>query len=366
MKGGWFLAIVVLCVLLAPSCQSIGGSGRLRDEISRLNREIEALKKDGRFSILFIGDIILVNHTKRLMRVKGAEYPFKRIRESLEGYDFVIGNLETPITQRGTPVRNRYYVFQMDPSLSKTLKTIPLTGVTLGNNHLFDYGPEGVFDTVSRLKELKLLHTGAGANLSEARRPMVLKYGSTEVYILSYCGRPPDRFYATEDRPGIAPMDLKIITEDIERYKRYTNLVIVSLHWGIEQTHMVQKDQIALAHEIIDAGADAIVGHHPHWPQGIEIYRKKPILYSLGNFVNGHFNKIEKDNIMAVFHFNRNAIEAIEIIPIAGKNHVVKFQPHVIRGPEAKGNLMMLHGLSKYLKTEFEIVGSKGLILLNR
>ncbi|MBN1533085.1 MAG: CapA family protein [Spirochaetes bacterium] len=366
MSAARIIPAVMLCVIMAAGCQSVGDTARLNEEISRLHREIAELKSDGRFSILFIGDIILVNHTKRLMRRRGAEYPFRKIRESLMEYDFVVGNLETPITRRGTPVRNRYYVFQLDPSLSNALKSIPLTAVTLGNNHLFDYGPEGVHDTVARLEELKIVHSGAGANLSEARRPVVLKHGYSNVYILSYCGRPPERFYATDDQPGTAPMDLKIITEDIERYKRYDNLVIVSLHWGIEQTHMVQKDQISLAHDIIDAGADAIIGHHPHWPQGIEIYRKRPILYSLGNFVNGHFNKVEKDNIMAAFHLNRNAIEAIEIIPIAGKNRVVKFQPYVLSGQEAKGNLMLLYNLSKYLKSEFEIIGSKGLLVFDR
>lgn len=359
------LSSCIFISLITAGCQSSTELLELRTEISVLNKKIETLEKDGSFSILFVGDIILVNHTKKLMKANGLDYPFRKIQPQLSQFDFVIGNLETPITRRGTPVRDRFYIFRLNPSLAKSLTTINLSGVTLGNNHLFDYGPEGVYDTIQNLENLGIKFSGAGPTLEEARRPITLESGMIKVYILSYCGRPPDRYYAGNDRPGTAPMDMKIITEDINKYKKHNNVVIVSLHWGIEQTHMIQKDQISLAHEIINQGADAIVGHHPHWPQGIEIYRQKPIIYSLGNFVNGHLNKIEKDNIITAFYFKKSSLTSIEVMSIAGKNREIKFQPYIIKDNRAKTNLSLIQNLSKSMKLIMDIVGYKGLISIN-
>lgn len=361
-----FVSIMTLALCLhLLSCQSSRDIAILRKEVSQLKKTIE--ETQGRkFSVLFIGDIIIANHSRRLMKKQGGCYPFQKIKGDLDRFDFVIGNLETPISRRGIPVKNRVYVFQLDPVLARCLTTIKLNAVSLANNHLFDFGKEGMDDTLSFLKKSNISYAGAGKNLSEARRPAVLKHGNTKLYLLSYSGRPPDTYYAAEDMPGTAPLNLRHVIEDVEYNKRRDNVVIVSLHWGIEQTSMPNNEQIQTAHEIIDAGADGVIGHHPHWPQGIEIYRGKPIIYSLGNFVNGHYNVIEKDNIMAVFHFNENILEEIEVLSIAGRNRETKFQPFVIKGQEARKNLTIIKNFSKILKTEIEIVGYKGIIRLGK
>jgi len=357
--------LLSLILLFYSGCTSSSELTQLQNEVNILKKQLHEIRNDQTYSILFIGDILLVNHSRKIIQRKGIIYPFEKIKDDLKSFDYVIANLETPISQRGIPIRNRYYVFQLHPKLAKSITTINLDAVTLGNNHLFDFGPQGLNDTIKYLDHWKIMHSGAGANISEARKPITIKHGDINIYIFSYCERPPDKYHATKDQAGTAPMDMAMIIEDIETYKKRNNLVFVSLHWGIEQTHMPQKDQIARAHEIIDAGADGVIGHHPHWPQAIEVYRDKPIIYSLGNFVNGHYNKIEKDNIITVFYCKQTKIKEIEIMSIAGKNRETKFQPFILKGKEARVNLMLIKNLSKYFKTDIEIFGYKGNIKLS-
>ncbi|TFH42711.1 MAG: CapA family protein, partial [Chrysiogenales bacterium] len=226
--------------------------------------------------------------------------------------------------------------------------------------------PVGMADTLDFLYRHNIKYSGGGSDLAAARVPARLQYGDTIIYVFSYCSRPPEEFYAGKNRPGIAPLDIEMIRDDIASYKTPGSLVFISLHWGIEQTHVPQSYQIVQARQIIDAGADAIIGHHPHWPQGIEIYRGKPIIYSLGNFINGYTNAVERDNIGVVFYYSGDQLERIKVIPIAGRNRKIRYQPYVLAGNEAEECLKIVSGLSKHLGTDIEIAGDYGFIDMMR
>lgn len=318
-----------------------------------------------RFSILFVGDILLANEAEQHIHQKGLEYPFWKIKQELLKYDFIFANMESPITKRGVPVTDKPYVFRVKPDDAVCLRDLKIDAVSIANNHLMDYNAEGMEDTIDTLDTLNIRHTGGGKNLTEARRPAILEYGDTNIIILAYCNRPPEDYYATDTKPGIAPLDLALIREDIESYKLPNNIVVVSLHWGIEQTHEPQRSQVAEAHAIIDAGADAIIGHHPHWPQGIELYRGKPVIYSLGNFINGYINPIERDNIAVGFYYYGNTLELVKIVPLAGRNRQIRFQPRVLEGTQATSFLKLIRNLSLKLKTSIEIADGLGLIKLS-
>jgi hypothetical protein len=315
-----------------------------------------------RFSILFVGDILLANEAEQHIHKKGLEYPFWKIKQELLKYDFIFANMESPITTRGEPVEDKPYVFRVKPDDAVCLRDLKIDAVSISNNHLMDYNSEGMEDTIKTLDRLNIRHTGGGRNLAEARRPALLKYGDTNIVILAYCNRPPEDYYATDSTPGITPIDLAMIREDIESYKLPTNIVVVSLHWGIEQTHEPLPAQVSEAHAIIDAGADAIIGHHPHWPQGIELYRGRPIIYSLGNFINGYINPVERDNIAAAFYYNGHSLELVKIVPLAGRNRQIKFQPRVLEGKQATDFLKLIRSLSLKLKTDIRISEGVGLI----
>lgn len=295
----------------------------------------------------------------------GTAYPFEKIKEELRKFDFIIGNMEAPITQRGTAYRNKAYSFRVKPETAYCLRDLKIDAVSISNNHLMDYGTEGMDDTITFLDGLNIRHSGGGSSVTAARRPARLRYGTTEIYILSYCSRPPVDYYATETSAGIAPLDIEMIRDDISSFKTRENIVLVSLHWGIEHTHEPLPEQITAAHEIIDAGADGIIGHHPHWPQGIEIYNNRPIIYSLGNFINGYYNPVEKNNMAVGLFFSGNRLEKIKILPIAGQNRKIRFQPYILNGKQADETLSLIQNLSKNLNTEFKIRDNYGIIDLN-
>jgi len=339
-----FVVLVAICIVAAgPAGHSYGGASQ-------------------RFSVLFVGDILLANEAERHIHKKGLEYPFWKIKQELLKYDFIFANMESPITSRGEPVEDKPYVFRVKPDDAVCLRDLKIDAVSISNNHLMDYNNEGMEDTIKTLDRLNIRHTGGGRNLTEARRPAILKYGDTSIVILAYCNRPPEDYYATDSKPGTSPLDLAMIREDIESYKLPNNIVVVSLHWGIEQTHQPLPAQVSEAHAILDAGADAIIGHHPHWPQGIELYHGKPVVYSLGNFINGYINPVERDNIATAFYYNGNSLELIKIVPLAGRNRQIKFQPRVLEGTQATDFLKLIRSLSLKLKTEIKIAEGVGLI----
>ncbi len=315
-----------------------------------------------RFSILFAGDILLANEAERYIEMEGIDYPFSRIKNDLRKYDFIFANLETPITERGKPVTAKPYIFRIKPDTAGCLKDLKLDVVSIANNHLMDYGLEGMEDTLLHLKKMNIRHAGGGITLDAARRPAQLKHGGTDIIILAYNERPPAAFSASDQSPGIAPLDFNMIKEDIGLNRCNDNIIIVSLHWGIEQTIEPQSYQISLAHRIIDSGADAIIGHHPHWPQGIELYNGKPIVYSLGNFINGYVNKIEHDNIAVVLYYHGNLLESIRILPIAGRNRRIRFQPYILKGPGASALMELIKDLSVEMNTEISIGDNTGTI----
>ena len=318
---------------------------------------------DRKFSILFVGDILLANEAERHIHKKGLEYPFWKIKQELLKYDFIFANMESPITKRGVPVIDKPYVFRVKPEDAVCLER-PQDRRGFHSKQPPDglQRPKAWRTPSIPWTALNIRHTGGGRNLAEARRPAILTYGETNIIILAYCNRPPEDYYATNSSPGIAPLDLAMIREDIDSYKLPNNIVLVSLHWGIEQTHEPQSSQVAEAHAIIDAGADAIIGHHPHWPQGIELYRGKPIIYSLGNFINGYINPVERDNIAVGFYYNGNTLEMIKVVPLAGRNRQIRFQPHVLQGRQATNFLKLIRNLSRSLKTDMEIINGIGLI----
>ena len=309
-------------------------------------------KSDKDLSILCMGDIILVRQAEEYMEINGKDYPFIKIKSEIDKYDIVTANLEMPITYRGRAHATKPFTFRLHPDYAIHLKQLKIDLFTLANNHILDFGNIGMTDTISFIEKWGVKHTGAGKNLTEARKPAVFNHKNTEIFFLSYCERPPDDFYATSRSPGTAKLKLNLIHEDIKKYKKHDNLVLISLHWGIEHNDYPDKYQVRIAHSIIDAGADAIIGHHPHVPQGIEIYNSKPIIYSLGNAIISFYNKNYKNNIMVSLNYKGNNIKSLKIIPLASKYENIKSQPYIFKGEEAQKILNHVKYISRPFKTE--------------
>lgn len=208
-----------------------------------------------------------------------------RMREYLRSADLTLANFENPVLADA--------VWHPDaPTFTGDLRLLPILGqagidgVTLGNNHILDAGIPGLAETIGHLRDAGISHAGAGMDLASAREPMVFDLGETRIGVLNYQGVPSyDWSWATESVPGTAPLLADIMLEDVERLRPEVDLLVVMPHWGNEYLATPEPGQVELAHAVVDAGADLIVGDHAHWPKGIEMYRGKPIFYGTGNFL---------------------------------------------------------------------------------
>ncbi|MEZ0240372.1 MAG: CapA family protein [Chloroflexota bacterium] len=206
------------------------------------------------------------------------------VRALFEGADLAITNFENP-----APDAFRYHsegtVFSADPALLATIAHAGIDWVSLANNHIRDFGAQGVLDTITNLNRWGIAHGGAGADLAAARAPTILAVRSTRVGMLGYDTIAPS-YAATADRVGSAQMTEATVAEDVARARELgAQVVIVFPHWGVEYSTGPTEQQLRLGHAAIDAGADLVVGNHPHWAGAMEIYEGKPIFYALGNLV---------------------------------------------------------------------------------
>jgi poly-gamma-glutamate synthesis protein (capsule biosynthesis protein) len=246
------------------------------------------------------------------------------------------------------------------------MKNSGISLVTLANNHIFDAGESGFNDTLKILKSTGIKYCGGGKNLNEARKGCQVVIKDLKIGIISYTQWCIHRFASiAEDYPGILPLDQKLIEEDIQVLRANNDFVFVSLHWGYEDQPYVHPKQQEIAHALIDEGANAIIGHHPHVPHAIEIYKNCPILYSLGNLV---FKQADTnwifDNFLAEMIIENKRLAGIKIHPISGIKTDVS-QPKILVGKRAYKMLCDLQIKSFVYGTKIGIMGDKGYIKLD-
>jgi poly-gamma-glutamate capsule biosynthesis protein CapA/YwtB (metallophosphatase superfamily) len=163
------------------------------------------------------------------------------------------------------------------------------SAVSLANNHSGDWGKKGFVTELELLRETGLPFFGGGANRHQAHEPLLLNVRGKRVALLGYNDFPPKRFAAGPSSPGTAWLVPNDVVSDIKRVRAQADLVVLFLHWGDDLVEAVSPEQTDMAHQFIDAGADAIIGGHSHVTQSIEWYKDHPIVYSLGNFVFDYF-----------------------------------------------------------------------------
>ena len=207
------------------------------------------------------------------------------VKEYLRNADLTLANFENPVLENAT-YHPEATTFNGDLRLLPILNQGGIDGVTLGNNHILDAGASGLEETLRHLDDAGISHAGAGEDLDTSREPMIFDVGGMKIGVLSYQGVPSYEWaWATETSPGTAPLQEEVMREDIQRLRPEVDFLIVMPHWGIEYTAPPEPEQEELAHAVVDAGADLIIGDHAHWAKGIEMYEGKPIFYGTGNFL---------------------------------------------------------------------------------
>lgn len=242
-------------------------------------------------TLLFGGDVLLSNHVLNAYENAGGIHGVvdEGYRGIIQGADFFMVNEEFPFSSRGVQAEDKQFTFRLEPERVTLFQEMGIDAVTLANNHALDFGVDALLDTCDTLDAAGILHTGAGANLSEARKPVKLELQGQQIAIIGATRVIPESGWAAgKNHPGmLSSYDATALLEEVRTQKQDGNFVIVYVHWGVEKDEKPQEYQRTLGQQYIDAGADLVIGSHPHVLQGIEYYKGKPIVYSLGNFVFG-------------------------------------------------------------------------------
>ncbi|WP_367185299.1 CapA family protein [Rugamonas sp.] len=244
---------------------------------------------DAVVSIAFVGDIMLDDTPGKV--VKSGRDPFAPLATLLDAADVRVGNLECVIATTGTPEPDKPYTFRAHPRTLPLLKR-HFDALALANNHSGDYGPLAFGEMLDLLDRQGIAYFGGGRTLAAAHRPLLIERKGLRIALLSYNEFFPRSFEADTDKPGIAWSEDEQVRLDIAtaRSTYHADLVIPMMHWGWEHEGMASARQRQLARVMIDAGADAVVGGHPHVTQDVEQYHGKPIIYSLGNYLFDGFS----------------------------------------------------------------------------
>lgn len=309
------------------------------------------------------GDLMLGSWTQDVIKDSGYAYPFRQIDAIFQNADIVFSNLEAPFGETGEVFPQKTYTFQVGPDLINVLMAGKINLVSLANNHIMDYGVESLIETMNLLKKHNISFAGAGLNITQAREPAFLEIRGEKVAFLSYSLTFPEEFWATDSSAGTCFPSHTFVYEDIRRLKTKTDLLIISCHWSEELLDKPKQYQIELAHRMIDAGADIILGHHPHVVQGIEYYKNKFIAYSLGNFIFGSYSKNVTVSMILKMSWGEGKLNDCKIIPINVFNEVVEFQPRPLLGKEKTDFLENLNNLSLELNNYPIVISSDGKVI---
>ena len=233
---------------------------------------------------------------------------------------FVINN-EFCYSDRGEALAGKDYCFRGDPERAAQLFRLGTDLVGLANNHVYDYGPDAFYDTLSTLKGAGLSYVGAGANLEEASEPMYYIANGRKIAVVAATQIERHSNYtkeATEDEPGVLKcLNPEYFVKAIREAKKNADTVLCFVHWGTEGVSQYGADQEELAEAFVEAGADAVVGGHPHCLQGIEFVEDVPVYYSLGNYwfaVTGDMPE-DYDTGLAELHISKKGKVSAYFLP---------------------------------------------------
>ncbi len=293
----------------------------------------------------------------------GNDYPFSQVTEVLRSADIAFLNLETPLSENGRLSGS----FRTPPSFAKALARAGVDIVSTANNHAFDAEGEGIADTIDVLADAGIKKVGTGLNLAKATQPEIIVVDGVRVAFLAYTyGVNPtitSLGFATHERSGAAPLDPFLIRKNIESVRDNADIVVLSLHWGLENKSEVHPAAREFAHNLIDAGADVILGHHPHVPRGVEVYGDGLIIYSMGNFIFSHNHDYWGDNFLVNIRASKKGLQSAQITALAGAGPDL-MQPFPLKGERAFSLLKDIKQRSQEFGTQLTIVDNQGIINL--
>lgn len=302
--------------------------------------KLPTVNSDNEVSLIAVGDIMLSRSVAAaITKHNDPTWPFQKIIPYLKSGDIVFGNLETPLTA-GPPVEPNQMVFHSDPAEAAALKSVGFTILSLANNHVPNFGQSGIINTLKYLDAAGLAHAGAGKDESAAGAPAIITSHNLRFAFLAYNDHDvvPSSYGAGADHYGTNLMNIPDMIKAVQAAKTQADFVIVSMHSGHEYSAAADASQVAFAHAAIDAGADLVIGHHPHVVQPLEKYHGHYIFYSLGNFVFDQLPSETRVGLSLKIEFDKNGVKNVYLYPISLNG----YQPQLLGGAAADNVLARL------------------------
>ena len=307
------------------------------------------------------GDVMPDRSVEAYANANGADAVLAGIARVLQKGDASWVNLEGVTSTLGTPKTEKTYTFEGPPAFAPALAAAGIDVVTMGNNHSVDYGRAALKDTIERLDDAGVQVVGAGSDSDDAHAPAIVTTGSgATIGFLGYSDVWWPGFEATSSRAGVAQAfsNVKRMKRDIAALARKVDYVVVGYHWGYEYQHYPVGQQTSEAHAAIDAGADLVIGHHPHVLQGFETYKRRLIAYSLGDLVFDHMAVETGQTVLVDATLRPDGVTA-RLVPAYASSAGI---PSLQHGSSAQTILSLVKQYSAPLGTSIKVDGDLGYV----
>ncbi len=320
------LGLVLLCFRCTDSqTQRISQPSDGKDQaiVTEIQTQLPTEPEPFDYTLCFAGDISVSDEARTTAYWIEQGRDIKKciapeMVEYMQKADICFVNNEFQYTTRGTALPGKPYTFRANPENVQVMQDLGVDIVSLANNHVYDFGEDALLDTLDTLHEADIPYVGAGRDLKEASSIYYYELDGLTVAFLSgtRVEWTEETKGATEITPGVfRTVDPTLLYEKTKEAAANADYVIVYMHWGIEAVTWLEEYQTETGHKLIECGADAVIGDHPHRLQGIEYYQSKPILYSLGNY---WFNGMTMDTMLAQLHLSGTADDItmeLQLIP---------------------------------------------------
>ena len=291
-------------------------------------------KESSEIKMIVVGDIMLSRTVEqKMIEYDDYKYPFLKTAEITNKADIVFGNLETTIIE-GRVIKSNEMIFRTDPKAVEGLKLAGFNVLSIANNHIMNFGRSGLESTIKNLDENNISHIGAGIGKEEIYKPVIRDIKGTKFAFLGFTYNSDQRCFSDGEIYGVANMEIEKMKEEVKKVRLENDIVIVSMHAGTEYKTSSSLFQESFARSAINAGANLVIGRHPHVVQNVEKYKEGYIFYSLGNFVfDQMWSNETRLGAIAEIVFKDKKINSIKFIPVKSYDYS---QPAILEGAEAE------------------------------
>ena len=357
------LSAAVVAVALVPACSRTASLGPGAENVSgvprgQIDEAASTQAMPGTITVALVGDVMLGRLVGETIAREGFAYPWGNVLPSLQEPDLFLVNLETTLTAHTVPEDPaKIFHFRAAPEVAATLTAGRVDFASVANNHIRDFGIEGMNETLSVLDAAGIAHAGAGPDLASAARHALLTAGGLRVAVVAYADYPPE-WAATPDSSGTNhtlvstdPEHFARVEDSLAEARREADLVIFSIHWGPNMRARPPKAFRQFARRVVESGADVFWGHSAHVVQGVEVYKGKLILYDTGDFVDDYMvDERLRNDLSALFLVRATppVIDRLDLLPVRIENK----QVNLAEGADRKWIVRQLTELSEEMGTE--------------